>query len=185
MIVFFIKKLVDGLAFIIKHFLPTPKHRANIRQAHKIIKDLRQSINQCPRNQLMYKIRQVDPFVFEEILLTCLQERGFKIKRNRRYTGDGGIDGIFFTPAKEKFLIQAKRYADAINPLHVKHFVETVKRERATGGYFIHTGRTGLASKVNLMASSVEIISGNKLLNFLLGLPLHYQPVSQAKGQSV
>lgn len=181
MIVFIIKNLVSLIVTVVKRILPTPKHRANIREANNIIKNMRNSTSGYSRAQLMHQLRQIDPFVFEEVLLTCLQERGFKVKRNRRYTGDGGIDGIFFTPAKEKFLIQAKRYADTINPQHVKHFVEIVKRERAAGGYFIHTGRTGLASKVNLMASTVEIISGNKLLNFLLGLPLHYQQTTPSE----
>ncbi|WP_228703482.1 restriction endonuclease [Klebsiella pneumoniae] len=44
-----------------------------------------------------YKIaylRKIDPFTFEELLLEGFESHGFSIIRNKRYTGDGGIDGV-------------------------------------------------------------------------------------------
>jgi len=38
-------------------------------------------------------LRSVNPYVFEEMILTALKQRGYPIKRNQRYSGDGGIDG--------------------------------------------------------------------------------------------
>jgi len=37
-------------------------------------------------------LRKIDPYVFEELLLEALLSKGFKITRNKRYSGDGGID---------------------------------------------------------------------------------------------
>ncbi|MDS6629808.1 restriction endonuclease [Klebsiella variicola] len=38
-------------------------------------------------------LRKIDPFVFEELLLEGFEAHGFRTIRNKRYTGDGGIDG--------------------------------------------------------------------------------------------
>ena len=43
-----------------------------------------------------YKIaylRKIDPFTFEELLLEGFESHGFRTIRNKRHTGDGGIDG--------------------------------------------------------------------------------------------
>ncbi|WP_192840691.1 restriction endonuclease, partial [Enterobacter hormaechei] len=41
----------------------------------------------------MNYLRKIDPFVFEELLLEGFEAHGFRTIRNKRYTGDGGIDG--------------------------------------------------------------------------------------------
>ncbi|EPO2651139.1 restriction endonuclease, partial [Klebsiella pneumoniae] len=59
-----------------------------------------------------YKIaylRKIDPFTFEELLLEGFESHGFRTIRNKRYTGDGGIDGQVII-GKHRYLIQAKRY---------------------------------------------------------------------------
>ncbi len=45
-----------------------------------------------PQKQIT-QLRGVNPFVFEEMILTALKHRRHQIKRNKRYSGDGGIDG--------------------------------------------------------------------------------------------
>lgn len=51
-------------------------------------------INTFPHfGQKIAYLRKIDPFVFEELLLEGFERRGFEVIRNRRYTGDGGIDG--------------------------------------------------------------------------------------------
>ena len=107
------------------------------------------------------------PFVFEEMLLICFKERDFKVIRNSKHTGDGGIDGIVFNPMGQKILVQAKRYRNAINPQHILDFLIVIKQKKANGGYFIHTGHTGEKSKFykNIF---IKIISGSELVKFVL-----------------
>jgi len=115
------------------------------------------------RMWILSYLRKIDPFVFEELILYSLKKKGFRIKRNRRYTGDGGIDGR----AKyhgEKFLVQAKRYSDHINLQHVKEFIDVCHAEKKRG-FFVHTGKTGEASK--------EIIRKNPQIILLSGEGLY------------
>ena len=79
-----------------------------------------------PQEQITH-LRGVNPFVFEEMILTAIKKRGHKIKRNKRYTNDGGIDGQA-TIRGIDYLIQAKRYKNHINPRHVRKFANTCKR---------------------------------------------------------
>lgn len=122
--------------------------------------------NKPPEHQ-MTLLRQVNPFVFEEIILTAIKRRGYKIIRNRRYTGDGGIDGRCFLNDRE-YLIQAKRYSAHINPAHVKEFARICHHKKKRG-LFIHTGKTSAKSKSIASAEGIEIISGERLLNMLFG----------------
>lgn len=139
------------------------KHKVNIVKANKILKKVNSF--QYPGQKINY-LRKIDPFVFEEFLLSAFRNRGFKIRRNKRYTGDGGIDGIVFDPAGKKYLVQAKRYSSYINPEHVKTFQELVLKTKSHGGFFIHTGKTGKASYLHLQ-KNIKIISGNVLLDLI------------------
>jgi restriction system protein len=114
----------------------------------------------------MNYLRKIDPFVFEELLLTHFENKGFKIIRNKKYTGDGGFDGTIFNKNNEKILIQAKRYTNYIHKKDLLNFEQLVI-ENHCKGFFIHTGKT---SKNNLLFAdneNISIYSGNKLLDLL------------------
>lgn len=143
---------------------PSRLHKENRRKAKHVLKRLQN--NAHDPGMVFGILRREDFFVFEEILLCCFKAHGFRIKRNHAYTGDGGIDGTVFDKTGNKFLIQAKRYKSAINPQHVREFTEVIQREKAAGGFFIHTGRTGQKSYQALLPT-VRIISGDKLLALL------------------
>ena len=136
------------------------KHQINIKKADKVLKKLQGM--QCNEQRLHY-LRKINPFVFEEVVLNALLAKGHKIKRNKRYTGDGGIDGKVYIKGKLT-LVQSKRYSGHISRKHVIEFVHLCKKKRCKG-LFVHTGR---ASKQTLLAAkNIEIISGPKLMSLL------------------
>lgn len=105
--------------------------------------------------------------VFEELVLEALKDNGFRVCRNKRYSGDGGIDGRVFKNGEE-YYVQCKRYASHIDMQHVRDFVELCRKD-GKSGLFVHTGKTGRGAW-NVLSdgpSTVEIISGGKLLNLL------------------
>ncbi len=145
-------------------------HRNNIKQSKKILKSLREFDGEYKTARQFSYLRKIDPFVFEELLLTCFEERGIKIKRSPRYTGDGGQDGEIWLNGK-KILIQAKRYKSHINSNHVSAFTGLVSAKKVRG-LFIHTGKTGYAAKQALNRDKIEILSGQKLIKLIIGEPL-------------
>lgn len=138
-------------------------HVINRIKASRCLKAL--AALETPQEQFYY-LRGLNVFVFEEMILTAHKQYGFKIIRNKRYTGDGGIDGRAYK-GDQHYLIQAKRYRKHIDPAHVREFAEICKRPKGKG-LFVHTGRTGAMSREVTYSAHIEIISGDRLLKLLL-----------------
>lgn len=126
-----------------------------------------------PAAQFHY-LRTRDPFLFEEMILTALKKAGHRIKRNHRYTGDGGIDGQCWIDG-EHYYIQAKRYKNHISAVHVKEFDEICRR-KGIKGLFVHTGKTGKSSWRASASDRITIVSGDTMLTLLDG---HYSLASE------
>lgn len=121
-----------------------------------------------PPARIYARVRAMDALAFEELLLESFAMRGHRVTRNRRYTGDKGLDGRVVI-GDQTWLIQAKRYSSAIRPEHVDSFA-LLCRQHGAPGLFIHTGRTGGLSRGFLdRHQHVELISGERLLALLTG----------------
>lgn len=113
-------------------------------------------------------LRKVDPYVFEEMILTELEARGHVIERNRRYSGDGGADGAFVLNGR-RWLIQAKRYRGPVRTADIAAF-DALCRQLGARGLFVHTGRTtGAGRDAATDSGFIRIISGGDLIGFLAG----------------
>ncbi len=64
--------------------------------------------------------------------MKALNAGGFEVIRNRRYTGDGGIDGRVKIDG-QTWLIQAKRYTSYIAVGHVRDFSDLLNATGARG----------------------------------------------------
>lgn len=150
-----------------------PRQKAAMRDARIILNRLREECDGLlPGTQTIYLqrvLRLICPFVFEELLLHCGTDCGWRVIRSC-YTHDGGIDGTFFDELGGKFLVQAKRYSGDIDPEHLLKFSEAVSRDKeAIGGVFMHTGSTcdmGYFFEENL--ENITLLEGCELREFIL-----------------
>lgn len=141
-------------------------HRRRLYQAEKILHRLTHSIFKKYPDRFFAYIRKIDALTFEEVLLLSFKARGFKVKHNKAYTKDGGLDGLVVFPDKTKWAIQAKRYCGHINPKHVNQFYKTIQQQHLNGGIFAHTGKTGETAYHNLRGNIV-LLSGKRLHQFI------------------
>ena len=148
--------------------LPSNKHQQYIRLANSVLKRLRDRSTIVQLPEALGILRKMNPYAFEELLLTCCHEKGWEIERNFRYSNDGGLDGRV-TIAGRLYLVQAKRYRGYINPKHIRDFYQVIQGEKAMGGFFIHTGKTGEMSKELLQKYQISLLSGQRLVDFVLG----------------
>jgi len=148
-------------AFLFRFLKKRHSHTWRIKTSRRRLSKLKQIPS--PAQQFGY-LRSTDPFVFEEMVLTALASFNHRIIRNRRYTGDGGIDGRVLIN-EQPFYIQAKRYKRHINAQHVAEFSEICRRNNVKG-LFVHTGKTGKLSKAN--ANNIDIVSGQRILELFL-----------------
>jgi restriction system protein len=138
------------------------RHKYKIQVGGKALDKIRTF--QHPSQQIGY-LRKIDAYAFEELLLSALKEAGAKITRNKRYTGDGGIDGKCKYLGQQYF-VQAKRYTGYINSADVQEFSSICQRNRVRG-LFIHTGKTGAKSH-KVKSNNVNIIDDEKLISLVI-----------------
>jgi restriction system protein len=170
------------VALLYRHYQIPIRHRWRRRQARTMCEQLRGPDRDQPAALHYARLRAMDPLAFEELLLEAFEQRGHRVIRNRRYTGDGGVDGEVIIDGR-RWLIQAKRYRDAIKPEHVREFAMLCATRRRRG-MFIHTGRTGGMSRtICSSADGIEIVSGQRLLALLTcGPACKRDPVSGVIG---
>lgn len=144
---------------------PNAYHRriqGQSRRAHKRMQKM------TPGAMINY-LRKMNPHAVEEIILDAAEAAGHKIRRNKAYTGDGGVDGQIMVDGIWH-LVQTKRYRNTISPQHVAEFSALCAR-RGQPGLFIHCGRTGQKSRQNA-SSQVRFISGSAITALIIGQSL-------------
>lgn len=146
------------------------RHLYHIRQAKKIIKKLREiALTPYYEGKIINYLRKINPYVFEELILTVIEESNIRVFRNTAYSGDGGIDGIFKIK-QGKVLVQCKRYGKYINAKDVHELSLKVKSDKYFMGIFAHTGKTGdKAKNIGINEKNVIFLSGNNLVNIIIG----------------
>ncbi|MBB6117810.1 restriction system protein [Rahnella inusitata] len=138
------------------------RHDRKIKTAAYILN----RINGFSEAQKISYLRKVDAYAFEELILTCLERKGFPIQRSKSYSGDGGVDGRFFIYG-EMHYIQAKRYSADIRYEHIEAFGKILKKHNCKG-FFVHTGRTPPnIKKRNIDMTDITIVSGSRLIKLL------------------
>ncbi|MBP5972498.1 restriction endonuclease [Brasilonema sp. CT11] len=149
--------------------IPTQKYADS--EAWRYINKIRKN-PPPPENEfkvIISQLRELNPFLFEEILLNCCKANKYYVLPKKGFTKDNGIDGCFAYNGRF-YVVQAKLYGGEANPEHVIQFSNAVKWHHAAKGFLFHTGKaTEEFRKAVSEAASVEIISGQKLIDFLLG----------------
>lgn len=149
-----------------KKYLGIKTHSWRQVSSKKVLRKIR---NFETPGQIINYLKKIDAFVFEEIILDTLSERpDITVKRNKRYTGDKGIDGQFLIKRDNQYfkgIIQAKRYKSYINNKDVELFKANIEAEKADIGLFIHTGKTG-GKVYEHINDNLILISGAKLVDF-------------------
>lgn len=143
------------------------KHKNKIITADKVILKIKSFDGEFKNQQILSYLRKIDPYVFEELILNCFEFKGLKVIKNKSYSGDGGLDGMVIE-TKKKLLIQAKRYSNSVKTSHIEDFSTLIFNTNADGGYFIHTGKTSLKAYDKYKNSNIKIISGQKLIDFII-----------------
>jgi len=147
------------------------RHIRNIEKSKRILFKMNEFDGDYREARIIAYLRKIDPYVFEELLLEALLAKGFEVVRNKRYSGDGGIDGKAHYNG-QLYYIQAKRYQKYIALKHLDEFQKKVGKDK---GLFIHTGKTGKETFQKYKHTNIEIISGQRLIDLVAKVPLCQQ----------
>ena len=134
-------------------------------------------------DELLEKLKEVDFFKFEEIVLDLLVKMGYggsraEAKMATKKTGDEGIDGIINEDrlGLDRIYIQAKRWKDTVvGRPEIQKFSGALDTPGASKGIFITTSTfsNGAIEYVNRIATKkIVLIDGHQLAEYMIDFNL-------------
>lgn len=121
--------------------------------------------------ELLEKLKSVDPYLFEKIILRLFKRMGYGEIIETKKSHDGGIDGIINQDqlGLEKIYLQAKRYGDTkVREKDIRNFIGAMSGDTSKG-VFVTTST--FDESAILKASSahhvISLIEGQKLVQLM------------------
>ena len=123
------------------------------------------------KNELLEKLKTIDPFYFEKVILILLKKMGYGEFKETPKTGDGGIDGIINEDklGLDKIYIQAKRYGEnKVREKDIRNFIGAMSGDTSKG-VFVTTSNfdKGAMKKANDAHHKIILIDGKKLVDLM------------------
>lgn len=123
------------------------------------------------KDELLEKLKSIDPFYFEKVILILLKKMGYGDFIETSKTGDGGIDGIINEDklGLDKIYIQAKRYNDnKVREKEIRNFIGAMSGDTQKG-VFVTTSTfdSGAIKKASDAHHTIILIDGKKLSDLM------------------
>ena len=138
---------------------------------HDLIEDGFESIKQNIKIELLERLKKIDPFYFEKVILILLKRMGYGQFIETKKTGDGGVDGIINQDqlGLQKIYIQAKRYSDnKVREKDIRNFIGAMSGD-TTNGVFVTTSTFDDAAVIKAKEAhhKIILIDGLKLTELM------------------
>lgn len=123
------------------------------------------------KDELLAKLKEVDPYAFEKIILILLKKMGYGDFIETSKSGDGGIDGIINEDqlGLEKIYIQAKRYNETkVRETDIRNFIGAMSGDTHKG-IFVTTSSFDEKAKNKARDAHHKIIllDGSRLVDLM------------------
>ena len=123
------------------------------------------------KNELLDKLRLIDPYYFEKVILILLKKMGYGEFIETSKSGDGGIDGIINEDklGLDKIYIQAKRFNEnKVREKDIRNFIGAMSGD-TNKGVFVTTSifDSGAIEKAKNAHHKIILIDGEKLVDLM------------------
>jgi len=123
------------------------------------------------KNELLERLKKIDPYYFEKVILILLKKMGYGDFIETSKSGDGGIDGIINEDklGLDKIYIQAKRYDEnKVREKDIRNFIGAMSGD-TTKGVFVTTSDfdKGAIQKAHDAHHTIVLIDGKKLVSLM------------------
>lgn len=128
-------------------------------------------IEEQVKNELLEKLKTIDPYYFEKVILILLKKMGYGDFIETSKSGDGGIDGIINEDklGLDKIYIQAKRYGEnKVREKDIRNFIGAMSGDTSKG-VFVTTSDfdNGASKKAHDAHHTIILIDGSKLVDLM------------------
>ena len=147
-----------------------------------LIEDGFSSIKQNIKMELLERLKNIDPFYFEKVILILLKRMGYGDFVETKKTGDGGVDGIINQDQLgiNKIFIQAKRYAEnKVREKDIRNFIGAMSGD-TMNGVFVTTSTFDDAAVVKAREAhhKIILIDGVKLTELMFEFGVGVQTIN-------
>jgi restriction system protein len=123
------------------------------------------------KNDLLEKLKTIDPYYFEKVILILLKKMGYGEFIETSKSGDGGIDGIINEDklGLDKIYIQAKRFSEnKVREKDIRNFIGAMSGD-TNKGVFVTTSLfdNGAIEKAKNAHHKIILLDGNKLVDLM------------------
>jgi len=123
------------------------------------------------KNELLEKLKIIDPYYFEKVILILLKKMGYGEFVETSKSGDGGIDGIINEDklGLDKIYIQAKRFNEnKVREKDIRNFIGAMSGD-TNKGVFVTTSLfdSGALEKAKNAHHKIILIDGTKLVDLM------------------
>lgn len=138
------------------------RHRRWRKEARAVLKRLsRSSLTDDQGYQI---VQGMSAYAFEYLITEGFREQGFEIRKLKRSSGDGGIDGMVKLDGCWH-LIQAKRYNAPVSTATLNEFYQVCVERRMPGLFVATNGFTSPASAFAKKAGRLTLLNGMELIS--------------------
>ncbi len=123
------------------------------------------------KNELLERLKSIDPYYFEKVILILLKKMGYGDFIETSKSGDGGIDGIINEDklGLDKIYIQAKRFSEnKVREKDIRNFIGAMSGD-TNKGVFVTTSLfdQGAIDKAKNAHHKIILIDGNKIVDLM------------------
>lgn len=123
------------------------------------------------KNDLLEKLKTIDPYYFEKVILILLKKMGYGEFIETSKSGDGGIDGIINEDklGLDKIYIQAKRFSEnKVREKDIRNFIGAMSGD-TNKGVFVTTSLfdSGAIEKAKNAHHKIILLDGLKLVDLM------------------
>jgi len=123
------------------------------------------------KNELLDRLKEIDPYYFEKVILILLEKMGYGDFFETKKSSDGGIDGIINEDklGLEKIYTQAKRYNEnKVREKDIRNFIGAMSGDTSKG-VFITTSTfdDSAVKKAREAHHTIILIDGIKLVDLM------------------
>lgn len=130
-----------------------------------------EEIERETKDDLLEKLKEIDPYFFEKIILILLNKMGYGDFMETTKSKDGGIDGIINEDqlGLEKIYIQAKKYNEnKVRETDIRNFIGAMSGDTSKG-IFVTTSSfdENAIKKAREAHHTIILIDGSKLVDLM------------------
>ena len=123
------------------------------------------------KNDLLIKLKGIDPYYFEKVILILLKKMGYGDFIETSKSADGGIDGIINEDklGLDKIYMQAKRFSEnKVREKDIRNFIGAMSGD-TNKGVFVTTSMfdSNAIEKAKNAHHKIILIDGNKLVDLM------------------